>query len=100
VTLVCRTASRQIELGVHGVSPAARALTVRTSFGVLNWPGAITHPPADGPAILRVTRPVNDPGFDWIAYSRGRASVEVDGAQRLIVPVWAEISRVVEDCRN
>jgi len=72
------------------------ALTIRTSYGALQWA-------ADAPVRtggMSVTRPANDPGFDWIAYSRGRVSLETAGAPRLIVPVWAELVRVIEDCRG
>lgn len=43
-----------------------------------------------------------DPGdsvLDAIGFSRGRFVAE-DGALRLVVPAWAEILRVVEDCRG
>jgi hypothetical protein len=98
VTFACRPATRQIELTAHAVQPTARNMVIRTSFGALPWPGAIT--PGGGAPMLRVTRPASDPGFDWIAYSRGRIAIEIDGGTRLVVPVWAEISRVIEDCRN
>ena len=100
VTFACRTATRQIELTVHDVPPTARSMVIRTSFGALAWPGSITFPPAGGASLLRVARPATDPGFDWIAYSRGRIAIEIDGGGQLILPVWAEISRVIEDCRN
>ncbi|MBT2188418.1 hypothetical protein [Sphingobium nicotianae] len=100
VVIGCRPATRQIELSVRGVAPVARAMTVRTSFGALQWAGVVTSPAASGVAMLTVSRPASDPGFDQIAYSRGRIAIEVAGRTRLIVPAWAEISRVIEDCRN
>lgn len=41
-----------------------------------------------------------DPLLDAIAFSRGRISVEVAGAQRLVIPAWPEAARAVEDCRK
>ena len=72
-------------------------VTLRTSAGNLAWAGA---PSPDGPVALRITRPGSDVGLDWIAFSRGRISIELPGRPRLIVPVWAEVARVIEDCRR
>ena len=69
-------------------------MTIRTTTGALQWPSVAG---TSGPSV---TRPASDPGFDWIAFSRGRIAIEADGMSRLIAPVWAEISRVIEDCRN
>lgn len=41
-----------------------------------------------------------DPLLDAIGFSRGRFVVETAGAPPLVVPAWAEILRVVEDCRR
>ncbi|MEM6859057.1 MAG: hypothetical protein AAF559_14425 [Pseudomonadota bacterium] len=43
-----------------------------------------------------------DPGdslFDAMAITKGRFVVEVEGEDALYVPAWAEVSRVIEDCR-
>lgn len=95
LTMRCMTATRRITLQGSRLG-AGSAMTIRTSYGALQWA-------ADAPAGaggLSVTRPARDPGFDWIAYSRGRISIETAGAPRLIVPVWAELVRVIEDCRG
>ena len=41
-----------------------------------------------------------DPLLDALAFSRGRIIVAVAGTPRLVLPAWAEIGRVVEDCRG
>jgi hypothetical protein len=38
--------------------------------------------------------------LDAIAYSRGRFAIEVNGIRPMAIPNWAEIGRVIEDCRN
>ncbi|ATY33618.1 hypothetical protein [Sphingomonas psychrotolerans] len=38
--------------------------------------------------------------IDAMGYSRGRFVVEGGGAPTLVVPAWAEILRVAEDCRG
>jgi hypothetical protein len=40
-----------------------------------------------------------DPLLDAIALSKGRFAIETDGLPNLILPTWAEVSRVIEDCR-
>ncbi|MFZ9395934.1 MAG: hypothetical protein ACO25F_07740 [Erythrobacter sp.] len=44
-------------------------------------------------------RPV-DPLLDAMAITKGRFAVEVDGVEALYLPAWAEVTRVIEDCRN
>ncbi|MBO9713178.1 hypothetical protein [Sphingomonas sp.] len=46
------------------------------------------------------TLATRDALLDAIAYSRGRFAVEGGGLAPLAVPAWAEIGRVVEDCRR
>lgn len=92
LTVRCTGATRRIVL--QGAGLGGSALTIRTSYGALEW--TADAPVASG---LTVTRPAGDPGFDWIAYSRGRIALEASAAPRLIVPVWAELVRVIEDCR-
>jgi hypothetical protein len=73
-------------------------MTVRTSAGNFTWRAlGVTD---ERPAEATVTLPASDRALDAIAYSRGRISVEAPGAARLILPVWAEVSRVIEDCRG
>ncbi|OGS58641.1 MAG: hypothetical protein A3J40_10805 [Erythrobacter sp. RIFCSPHIGHO2_12_FULL_63_10] len=40
-----------------------------------------------------------DPLLDAMAISKGRFAVEVSGMQTLYLPAWAEVTRVIEDCR-
>ncbi|HEY1125713.1 MAG TPA: hypothetical protein VGE65_08770 [Sphingobium sp.] len=97
--LRCDSATRQITLSIDGVgaSGASVPVVIRTTSGTLAWSG-VGNAAAD--QFVAITRPATDPGFNWIAYSRGRISVEPQGKARLILPVWAEIARVIEDCRG
>jgi hypothetical protein len=67
---------------------------VRTSYGAVAWPAA-----AQG-AQLVATRAASDAVLDQIAYSRGKIALEATGRPALILPAWAELSRVIEDCRG
>ena len=71
-------------------------MRVRTSFGAAEWP--LT--PGGEPGYALAVRAGNDAAFDRIAYSRGRFAIEAPGAPPLAVPNWAEVSRVIEDCRG
>lgn len=95
--LQCRLAARQLTIRLPQVAQPSRAISIRTSYGDLNWQGVAS---TAGVAALEATRPARDPGFDWIAYSRGRIGIETDARAQLIIPVGTEIARVVEDCRN
>ncbi len=93
----CRAATREIAVSRLGAGGQPGMMTIRTSAGDLAWPTALSP---DGSGRLVAVRLATDRGFDWIGFSRGRFSVELPGLPRLIVPAWAEISRVVEDCRG
>ena len=65
---------------------AERAFTARPfSFG-----------PTSGAAVFLNA---NDPVFDAMALSKGRFAVETPGLPTLYLPAWAEVTRVIEDCR-
>jgi hypothetical protein len=40
-----------------------------------------------------------DPLLDAMALSKGKFAVETAGLPPLFLPSWAEVSRVIEDCR-
>lgn len=52
----------------------------------------------NGMAIRTLFAP-DDPLLDAMALSKGRFAVEVQGLPPLYLPSWAEVSRVIEDCR-
>lgn len=98
--LQCDLAGRTVALGRAGPATAGAAselITVRTSHGVVQWPGRKV---AGAMAGIAAARPARDQGLDWIAYSRGRFTVELPGQPPLVAPPWAEVNRVIEDCRG
>lgn len=95
--VACLSSSRQIAIRLPRSSGASRALTIRTTYGPLQWSAVSGQ---GGATSLSATRPASDPGLDWIAYSRGRIAIELDGQPHLIVPSGSEVGRVVEDCRS
>lgn len=75
-------------------------MTIHTSFGDVQWPVLPSQTPGADTTYALSTRAAVDGTFDKIAYSRGRFAVEAPGAAPIAVPTWAEISRVIEDCRG
>ena len=41
----------------------------------------------------------DDPLLDAMAITKGRFAVAAPGEPTLYLPAWAEVSRVIEDCR-
>ncbi|MFT3967172.1 MAG: hypothetical protein QM690_14955 [Sphingobium sp.] len=96
----CDLAARTIAVGRQGrggSADGAAMMTIRTTFGALQWParGAAGTPPG-----TEAARGASDPGLDQIAFSRGRFTVELPGMAPLVLPTWAEPVRVIEDCRG
>lgn len=91
LTLTCERGSGRIRLAVLA-QPGS--VTVRTSSTVRTLP---LTPRGDGygEAVL----PASDPLLDAMGFSRGRFVIQQEGAPPLVVPAWAEILRVAEDCR-
>lgn len=89
----------QIVIARVGVVPTngVAALNIRSSFAERQLPAQIL--PSTG-QMLAASLPPSDPLWDQIIYSRGRFVIEGTRNEPLIVPVRAEIARVVEDCRR
>lgn len=56
-------------------------------------------PSSDGRPLLIVELGAQDRLLDAMAFSRGRFAVETGGLPTLYLPAWAEVTRVIEDCR-
>jgi len=54
--------------------------------------------PEGRPMVAAVLKPA-DRLLDAMALSKGRFAVEVAGVPTLYLPSWAEVTRVIEDCR-
>ena len=94
LTIRCTRATRRVTV-VRPASGAAPFLNVWTSAQTRNLAASFN------PATQRISADVApfDPLLDAMAFSRGRFGVSVSGAPALVVPAWAEVARVIEDCR-
>jgi len=96
LTLRCDLARHMLYLSRRGAgdpAPAA-AINIRTTEAQRTLSGQPT-----GGVYLAVALAPNDRVIDAMGYSRGRFLVETPALPALVVPAWAEILRVAEDCR-
>jgi hypothetical protein len=94
--MTCDRGRGRIELWRAGTSAAPRLMTVRTETATR----AVQVVQAEDTNPYLITDlAAADPLLDAMALSKGRFAVEVDGQPTLILPSYAEVSRVIEDCR-
>ena len=96
VNFRCDAQSRRVTLSREASAPGTR-MVIRTSSMTKTM--AATASDAN-PAYLAADIAASDPILDAMAFSRGRVLVEMEGQQPVILPSWAEITRIVEDCRG
>jgi hypothetical protein len=94
LTLRCDRARSRIVLTRGGGQLSAPTLTIRTTSMARSLP---VTPATTGAATELGMR---DALIDAMGYSRGRIVVQGAGMPTLVVPAWAEILRVAEDCRG
>ncbi|WP_267419170.1 hypothetical protein, partial [Sphingomonas sp. GC_Shp_1] len=94
LTLRCDRAARQVALSRPGTR--ATPLTIRTTSVTRALP---VQPGGATPPTVTAVLAANDSLLDAIGFSRGRFIVEQAGLSALVIPAWAEIERVTEDCR-
>ncbi len=96
LVLSCNREAGAVTLIRPGVGEGQVPMTILTSTGNRTLSAeAVAGPP---PAIA-LTLAARDSLLDAMAFSRGRFAVETTGLPTLYLPSWAEVSRVVEDCR-
>ena len=94
--LRCARGSGVVEFAHAGEATSPLAMRVRTETAER----VLTARP-DGGALPYIVAavPARDPLLDAMALSKGRFAIEVAGAEPLYLPAWAEVTRVIEDCR-
>jgi hypothetical protein len=81
--------------GSKGSDPIG-AMTIRTTTGLKSFRADDT---GGTPPYVATALPPSDPHLDAMAFSRGKFLVAMKGMVDLVIPSWAEVTRVVEDCR-
>lgn len=93
--LMCNATSRQISLTRLGSAASTGQMNIRTETSERALPvqrGATAN-------ALSATLQPRDPLLDAMALTKGRFAVETAGSAPLYLPAWAEVTRVIEDCR-
>lgn len=90
----CDLPANAVQLARAGAAAAPVAMTIRTSTSVR----MLTTQPDAG--MLAVSIMPRDGLLEAMGFSRGRFVVEQPGYPTLVLPAWAEIERVTEDCRR
>jgi hypothetical protein len=93
VTLRCDRAQQRIYLARAGSGTGN--IVIRSSSAMKEFVGA----PTGGMPYIATEIMPRDAILDAMIYSRGRIAIIVAGQTPLAIPSWAEIGRVVEDCR-
>ena len=95
-TIRCEAASRTIVLSRAGQASGASRMIVRTESQTRAL--AATAAASTLPAVeARIA--ATDRLLDAMALSKGRFAIELAGTPTLYLPSWAEVTRVIEDCR-
>ena len=96
VSLRCDLQNRRIYLSREATAPGQR-IVIRTSSSMKEF---AAKPTGGTPVYLASEIMPLDAILDAMAFSRGRILLETDGHPAIILPTWAEIARIVEDCRK
>jgi hypothetical protein len=94
LTIRCTRSTRRISL-LKAAASASPTLWVWTSSERMSLPATYDAASARLSADVRAY----DPFLDAIAASRGRIGFSSSGLAALVIPPWAEVGRVIEDCR-
>ncbi|WP_298808269.1 hypothetical protein [uncultured Sphingomonas sp.] len=93
--LRCDQGERRVFLSRPG--SAAAPFTIRTT----STTRSVSAQPTGGtPPYVATAFAPTDPLLDAMAFSRGRFTIEQAGTPALVLPPYAEIGRVIEDCRG
>jgi hypothetical protein len=91
--LRCMIDTRMVVLSLPESGAVRPLVTIRTETATRT----LAAMPAD--REMTVALAPGDPLLDAMALSKGRFAVESEGLPPLHLPSWAEVSRVIEDCR-
>lgn len=90
-SIICLSGG-QVRLDVR--TAGAGSLTIRTETATRTQMAELKG------GHLIILLPPTDPLLDAMALSKGRLALEVEGEAPLYLPSYAEVSRVIEDCRE
>ena len=92
----CDLNSRRVGIGVFGVRSQSVSMEIRTE--TMNRTLQASQRDSAQPLVAAEVD-ANDRLLDAMAVTKGNFAMQVDGAPILYLPGWAEVTRVIEDCR-
>ena len=95
LVLRCDKETRQIGIARRGDSDGDLLMLVRTETAERT----LTASKVPDYGLVAANLPATDPLLDAMAITKGRFAIEVEGMEPLYIPAWAEVTRVIEDCR-
>ena len=96
-TIRCDRIARRVYISRSGAAPGNAPMTIRTTSTTRTL---TTQPTGGTPAYMAAALTPTDSLLDAMAFSRGRFIVEQGTLPILVIPSWAEVPRVTEDCRQ
>lgn len=91
--LRCERGSKTMILALTSAAARSPAVEIRTETQTAALPLAVRDGRAE--VVMRGDLPL----LDAIALSKGKFAIGAEGMLPLYLPSWAEVSRVIEDCR-
>lgn len=98
VTLRCDAERRRVYLSLLDQNASAVGnITIRTSSALKQF---LAERAGTNSFYIASEIAPNDNILDAAAYTRGRIALESDSGQKIAIPVWSELPRVIDDCRS
>jgi len=98
-SLLCLASDGQVGLVRTAMSGGAGQMIIRTETADRALPARAFTPDSAGRPRSIAYLDARDPLLDAMALTRGRFAVETSGLSTLYLPAWAEVTRVIEECR-
>ena len=95
-SITCDTRSRTVEIARAANGSGEMPLRILTETANRTLTGTMETDPM--PLLVARIQP-RDPLLDAMALTKGRFAVETPNLPTLYLPAWAEVTRVIEDCR-
>ncbi len=93
----CDRSEGKLFLSRAGAVSDGAKMTLRASSGLQSFR---VYNSGGGAPYAAISVVSSEYMMDRIAFTRGRFAVETTGLPSLAIPIWAEFTRVVEDCRG
>ena len=92
----CDLNSRKVGIGMFGLSAQSATMQIHTE--TMSRTLVATQRTSARPLVAAEVD-ANDRLLDAMAVTKGNFAMQVDGARIIYLPGWAEVTRVIEDCR-